>query len=98
MAGIEDKIKALEEKLKQAKAFKQKIEARKKSVEAKAQRSQDTRRKVLAGTLVLGMMGNDESTRQRFTDRLNKFLTRDDDRALFGLEPLPKPAPAATPQ
>ena len=98
MAGIEDKIKALEEKLKQAKAFKQKIEARKKAVEAKALRSQDTRRKVLAGAMVLEMMGNDEATRQRFTERLGKFLTRDDDRALFGLAPLPKPTPAATPQ
>ena len=38
-AGIDDKIKALEEKLKQAKAQKAKIEARKKAIEAKVQRS-----------------------------------------------------------
>ena len=85
-AGIEDKIKALEEKLKQAKAQKAKIEARKKAAEAKVQRSQDTRRKVLAGDMVLDMMERDESDRKRFLERLDKYLTRVDDRALFNLQ------------
>lgn len=85
-AGIEDKIKALEEKLKQAKAQKAKIEARKKAAEAKVQRSQDTRRKVLAGAMVLDMMERDESDRKRFLERLDKYLTRVDDRALFNLQ------------
>ena len=85
-AGIEDKIKALEEKLKQAKAQKAKIEARKKAIEAKVQRSQDTRRKVLAGAMVLEMMERDEATRQRFMERLDKYLTRADERALFDLQ------------
>ena len=84
--GIEDKIKALEEKLKQAKAQKAKIEARKKAIETKVQRSQDTRRKVLAGAMVLEMMERDEATRQRFMERLDKYLTRADDRALFDLQ------------
>ena len=85
-AGIDDKIKALEEKLKQAKAQKAKIEARKKAAEAKVQRSQDTRRKVLAGAMVLDMMERDESDRKRFLERLDKYLTRVDDRALFNLQ------------
>ena len=84
--GIEDKIKALEEKLKQAKAQKAKIEARQKAIETKVQRSQDTRRKVLAGAMVLEMMERDEATRQRFMERLDKYLTRADDRALFDLQ------------
>lgn len=88
-AGIEDKIKALEEKLKQAKAQKAKIEARKKAIEAKVQRSQDTRRKVLAGAMVFEMMERDEATRQRFMERLDKYLTRADDRALFDLQVMP---------
>lgn len=88
-AGIDDKIKALEEKLKQAKAQKAKIEARKKAIEAKVQRSQDTRRKVLAGAMVLEMMERDEATRQRFMERLDKYLTRADDRALFDLQVMP---------
>lgn len=92
-AGIEDKIKALEEKLKQAKAQKAKIDARKKAAQAKEQRSQDTRRKVLAGALVLEMMERDEATRQRFMERLDKYLVRADDRALFDLQALPKEPP-----
>ena len=84
--GIEDKIKALEEKLKQAKAQKAKIEARKKAIETKVQRSQDTRRKVLAGAMVLEMMERDEATRQRFMERLDKYLTRADDRARVDLQ------------
>ncbi len=92
-AGIDDKIKALEEKLKQAKAQKAKIEARKKAIEAKVQRSQDTRRKVLAGAMVFEMMERDEATRQRFMERLDKYLTRADDRALFDLQVMPTESP-----
>ena len=91
--GIEDKIKALEEKLKQAKAQKATIEARKKAIETKVQRSQDTRRKVLAGAMVLEMMERDEATRQRFMERLDKYLTRADDRALFDLQVMPTESP-----
>ena len=62
----------------------------------KQERGQDTRRKVLAGALVLDMMERDEATRQRFTERLDKYLTRADDRALFGLpERAEPPAKAA---
>ena len=55
-AGIEAKIKAQEEKLKQLKAQKQQIEARKRAAAAKVTRQQDTRRKVLAGAMILEMM------------------------------------------
>ena len=95
-AGIEARIKAQEEKLKQLKAQKQQIEARKRAAAAKISRQQDTRRKVLAGAMVLDMMERDEATRQRFTERLDKYLTRADDRALFGLpERAEPPAKAA---
>ena len=48
MATIEERIAALETKLKQEKAKKQQIEARKRAAESKAKRSQDTRRKILS--------------------------------------------------
>jgi large subunit ribosomal protein L7/L12 len=89
-AGIEARIKAQEQKLKQLKAQKQQIEARKRSAAAKITRQQDTRRKVLAGAMILEMMERDENTRQRFTQRLDSYLTRPDDRALFEL---PKESP-----
>ena len=94
-AGIEARIKAQEQKLKQLKAQKQQIEARKRSAAAKITRQQDTRRKVLAGAMILEMMERDENTRQRFMQRFDSYLTRPDDRALFGLPEKAVTAPAA---
>ena len=92
MAGIEDRIAAQEQrtkdaakKLQQLKAERDMIEARKLSKVLKGQRADDTRRKILAGSLVLDMMERDEATRKRFMDRLDQHLKRADDRALFGL-------------
>ena len=48
-------------------------------------RRQDTRRKVLAGALLLGLMNNDPDLQQQMLGKLSAFLTRPDDRALFGL-------------
>lgn len=97
MAGIDDKIATLETKLKQAKAMKQKIDARKRAEASKIQRAQDTRRKILIGALVMESMGRDNDTNQRMLARLDKYLTRTDDRALFEL-PNNKPAQTETPE
>ena len=85
--SIDARIKAQEDKLKHLKSQRQKIEARKRASAAKITRQQDTRKKVLAGAMVLQMMDGDESTRQRFIQRLEAFLVRNDDRALFGISP-----------
>jgi len=85
---IEEKIRQQTEKLKQLKALKQKQEAALRDEQAKKDRAAETRRKILAGALVLEMMAGDAETKKRFTDRLEKFLTRTDDRALFGLPPV----------
>jgi len=96
MASFEEKIAAAEKRaqeaakqVKQLKAKRDMVEARKLQSLLKGQRSDDTRRKILVGALVLDMMERDETTRQRFMDRLDKFLTRADDRALFKL-PIPE--------
>lgn len=91
--SIEEKIKAQEEKLKQLKSIKQRIEASKRAAATKITRQQDTRRKVLAGAMILEMMEKDEGNRQRFMQRLDSYLTRADDRALFGLAPQKEKAP-----
>lgn len=85
MATIEEQIERAEERVKQLKARKQQIEARKLHLLIKGRRSDDTRRKILAGALVLEMMERDEATKQRFLERLDKFLKREDDRKLFEL-------------
>lgn len=89
MATIEEQIEQAKQRVKQLEVRKQKIEARKLHLLIKGKRSDDTRRKILAGALVLDMMEKDEAARKRFFERLDKYLKRADDRALFGLSPLP---------
>ena len=93
--SIDEKIKAQEEKLKQLKSIKQRIEASRRAAEAKVTRQQETRRKILVGAMVLEMMEKDDGNRQRFMQRLDSYLTRADDRALFGLPEKTVTAPAA---
>ena len=88
MAKIENTIAALEIKLKQAKALKQKIEARKRAAEQKANRSQDTRRKILIGSLFMQRSTVSDEAQQKLRALLDTFLTRPDDRALFDLPPV----------
>ena len=92
--SIEDKIKDIEEKaakqIKQLKAKQEQIEARKLTALMKGNRASETRRKILAGALILEIMEKDEAAKTRFMNQLDKYLTRDDDRALFNLKPLEK--------
>lgn len=89
MATIDEKIAELEaqhkEKISQLKALKEKQEARKLNALIKGKRADDTRRKILAGSMVLARAEKDEAARQKLLDGLDKFLTRPDDRKLFGL-------------
>lgn len=92
MASIDDKISAAEKRaqeaakqIRQLKAKRDLIEARKLQSIIKGQRADDTRRKILAGALVIDMMEQDEQTKSKFMRRLDQYLTRADDRALFGL-------------
>lgn len=93
MATIEEKIKALQEKLKQEKAKKQKMEARKKSAETKALRASDTRKKILIGAYVMDQMNSSGQEMELLNIHgmpLSNWLKRDDDRSLFGLPALKK--------
>jgi large subunit ribosomal protein L7/L12 len=90
MATIEEKIKALETKLKQEKAKKQKIESMKRAAETKAQRSKDTRKKILLGAFLMERMEKSPEYAAKVMPGLGEFLKRDDDRAIFGFSPLPK--------
>ena len=85
MATIEERIAALEAKLKQEKARKQQIEARKRAMESKKKRGADTRRKILVGALILARVERGEWPQEKLLAMLDASLTREDDRALFGL-------------
>lgn len=88
MATIEEQLVLARQRVKQLENRKKQIEARKLHLLIKGRRANDTRRKILAGALVLEMMERDEATRQRFLERLEKFLKRPEDRELFDLPEL----------
>ena len=94
---INERIREAEERLKQLKAKQQQIEARKRAAEAKAKRAADTRKKILLGALALQLMESDGGQNAVFMDRLDRFLVRTDDRALFGLQPKGESANASQP-
>jgi hypothetical protein len=92
MSNTEDRIKKLEEKLRQERALLQQEAARKRAKEDAAlaadARREDTRRKVLVGAFVqdqLAKSGGDLNTYTVAGLSLQDWLTRDDERALFGL-------------
>ena len=93
MSKIEETIAALEAQLKQVKALKQKIEARKKTLTSKRTRATETKKKILIGSLMLKKMEQHEETRIMVLAELDKFLTRNSDRAIFGLVIQSSPSP-----
>ena len=91
--SIDDKIKNLKESLKKAELLKRQQEARKRSAEAKTIRADETRRKFLAGSLILKLAEESEETKEKFWKKLDIFLTRNDDRKLFELPAIEQPPP-----
>ena len=79
----QQRVRDLEDKLKQAKALKQKAEARVKTAEAKQKRADDTRRKILVGAAILAKVERGEWPREKMLEMMAQQLTRPDDRALF---------------
>ena len=94
MATLDEQIAKLEEehqkKIKHLKAKNESLEARKLTVLTKGSSARDTRRKILAGALILDIISKDEAAKNKFMPQLDKYLTRTDDRALFDLKPLSK--------
>lgn len=89
MATVDDRISALKEKLKQEQAKKASIAARKRAAEAKKSRSEATRKKVLIGTMIQARVALGKLAESKLDAMMDEHLTRADDRALFGLQPIP---------
>lgn len=87
MSSIDERIAKLEASLKQAKAKRQQIEARKRAVESKQKRATDTRKKILIGAAIQSMIERGQWSADNLQRIMDQTLTRDDDRALFGLPP-----------
>jgi hypothetical protein len=73
---LEAKMKALEERLKRAKA-----------VESARERKTDNKRKFLLGAMLIEWMEEDAAIKETAMTRLESFLTRASDRRFFGMAP-----------
>ena len=95
MAKIDDTIEKIKKELKQAQERKKKMQARTLSAELKSQRSKDTRKKILLGAFLMERMEKNPDYAAKVMLGFGDYLKRDDDRALFGLAPLPVADPVS---
>lgn len=77
----------------QARAKAQRLEAAERAKEAGVRRAEDTRRKILLGAYVLQKMPHIAHDVD-----FSEWLTRDDDRRVWGLQPLPEAPVRAAPE
>lgn len=85
MTKLDERISGLQNKLQQLKTRQARLEARKGALAARRARNEDTRRKILAGAILLAKVEAGEFESRMFKRWLDQSLTRADDRALFGL-------------
>jgi len=87
MVKLDERISSLETKLKQLKTRQARVDARKRALASSRARKDDTRRKILAGAIVLARVAQGQIPQAEFRAWLDAALTRPDDRALFELPP-----------
>ena len=85
MPKIDAQIAAAEAKLQQLKARQKRAAARARSIATKNERSQELRRKILVGAIVLAKVEAGEIPRAEFRHWLDQAIERSDDRELFEL-------------
>ena len=90
-AKLDERISGLEEKLKQLKTRQARLDARKRALASRQERKADTRRKILAGAIVLARVEQGKLSEAEFRSWLDAALTRPDDRVLFDLPAAPGP-------
>jgi hypothetical protein len=81
----QERIQALELKLKQLKVQKQRKEARARTVESRRTRREELRRKILVGAIVLAKVEDGSIEEKILKAWLDPELEKAEDRALFGL-------------
>ncbi len=81
-----DRIRQLEEQRARINAEIQRVRSR----ESQEERKRETRRKILAGAMVLDRVKRKDLSEKLFKADMDRFLERDQDRALFGLPPRPE--------
>ena len=76
-----DRIRQLEEQRARINAEIQRVRSR----ESLEERKRETRRKILAGAMVLDRVARKDLSEKLFKADMDRFLEREQDRALFGL-------------
>jgi len=89
MPKLDERITALETRLKELRSRQQRITTRQRSLEARRNRKADTRRKVLVGAIVLARVEEGHLPSTELRAWLDEALTRAEDRALFELPERP---------
>jgi hypothetical protein len=84
MPKIDDRIEALEAKLKQLKVQHQRKEARARTAAAKRSRHEELRKKILVGAVVLAKVEKGEFEEAVLKGWMDAAVSRPEDRALFG--------------
>lgn len=87
-----ERAEELAKQAQQARAKAQRLEAKERALQAGKERAQDTKRKVLLGAYVMAQAkANGWNLKELHIGQqtLADYLTRDEDRALFSLPPLP---------
>ena len=82
-ANPEDRMRKLEEQRARINAEIQRVRSR----ESQEERKRETRRKILAGAMVLDRVARKDLSEKLFKADMDHFLEREQDRALFGLPP-----------
>lgn len=93
------KVQLLEKKIADQKARLAKLEFERRKAEAAATvkaRKADTRRKILIGSMLLPELEAGSEFGEMLRAKLGEYLTRDDDRTLFGLATKAAPPKAAS--
>jgi hypothetical protein len=82
----QERIQALEAKLKQLKTLQARKEARARTTAAKKSRGEELRRKILAGAVLLAKVEKGEFEAAALKAWMDGALSRAEDRELFGLD------------
>ena len=84
LLGKEEMSKRLDDLLKKREQLNAQIQ-KERNKQSKQKRKDDTRRKILLGSLMMDLMKKGELDEKKIMKRLDGFLTRDTDRKLFAL-------------
>lgn len=84
---LQEREEKLREQLKQVQAEKRRKESQARAKATKQARADDTRRKILLGSMYLSKMESNPEFKANIMSGLNSYLKADRDRQLFGLQP-----------